>query len=92
MSDWQDEGEPLRQALGIDGTAGDAQDVMHGFVKSKLGEYCAVCGLAQSYRKHCTCPHEHRPLGRLYGISMGKGWVRLRDDPDCPQHGRRGRA
>lgn len=37
----------------------------------------------------CTCPVEYKSLGRLYGISMGKGWVRLRDDPDCPHHGRK---
>jgi hypothetical protein len=35
----------------------------------------------------CTCPHAYKSLGKLYGISMGKGWVRLIDDPDCPEHG-----
>ena len=37
----------------------------------------------------CTCPHEYKGLGILYGVSMGKGWVRMTDDPNCPHHGRR---
>ena len=36
----------------------------------------------------CTCRHEVRGLGILYGISFGQGWVRLDDDPDCPHHGK----
>lgn len=35
----------------------------------------------------CTCRHEIKGLGILYGISLGRGWVRLDDDPDCPRHG-----
>ena len=35
----------------------------------------------------CTCPLGYRGLGRLYGVSFGKGWVRLDDAPDCPHHG-----
>lgn len=35
----------------------------------------------------CTCEHAWKSLGRLYGVSMGKGWVRLTTDPDCPHHG-----
>lgn len=38
----------------------------------------------------CPCPSEHRGLGRLYGVSMGKGWVRMDTDPECPHHGRLG--
>jgi hypothetical protein len=34
----------------------------------------------------CTCPHGVASFGRLYGISMGRGWVRLEDGPDCPVH------
>lgn len=34
----------------------------------------------------CTCPHEWRGLGRLYGISMGKSWVRMDTTPGCPHH------
>ena len=34
----------------------------------------------------CSCPHAVRNLGRLHGVSMGKGWVRLTDDPSCPLH------
>lgn len=35
----------------------------------------------------CTCPQEWRSLGTLYMVSMGKGWVRMNDDPACPYHG-----
>lgn len=34
----------------------------------------------------CTCPHKILPLGILYGISFGKGWVRLYDVKGCPHH------
>jgi hypothetical protein len=37
----------------------------------------------------CPCPSEWRSLGRLYGISMGKGWVRMSADPACRHHGAR---
>src|SRR5215831_4555939 len=40
----------------------------------------------------CTCPQGWRSGGRLYGISMMDTWVRLRDAPDCPHHGRTGRG
>lgn len=50
--DFQDRGEPHRQRLGIDGTAGDAQDVPHPFVADAVYGACVVCGLARSYRKH----------------------------------------
>lgn len=52
QQDFQQRGEPWRAALGIDGTAGDAQDVTHEFVPDSPGGPCVVCGLAQSYRKH----------------------------------------
>lgn len=50
--DPQDEGGPDRLYLGIDGTMGDAQDVSHPFIASVHGDYCRVCGLARTYRKH----------------------------------------
>jgi len=34
----------------------------------------------------CPCPHEYKSLGRLYGISFGKGWVRTGTAPNCPHH------
>jgi hypothetical protein len=37
---------------------------------------------------NCTCPYEYKGLGRLYGVSMGKGWVRMTDEPNCPDHGK----
>lgn len=44
--------------------------------------------LADVRAEGCTCPHAWKALGILYGISMGKGWVRLDDARDCPVHGR----
>lgn len=35
----------------------------------------------------CTCDYAFKSLGRLYGVGMGKGWVRLSTEPDCPHHG-----
>lgn len=35
----------------------------------------------------CTCSHMHGSYGRLYGISMGNGWIRTTTDPACPHHG-----
>lgn len=34
----------------------------------------------------CTCPQAMRPLGRLEGISMGQGMVRLHTTKGCPTH------
>lgn len=34
----------------------------------------------------CTCPHGERPLGMLYGISLGQDQVRLDTTPRCPEH------
>jgi hypothetical protein len=34
----------------------------------------------------CTCKRAIRPLGRLYGVSMGKGWGRTGTTKDCPIH------
>jgi hypothetical protein len=53
MDDFQDRGEAERQRAGIDGTAGDAQDVPHRYVPDgRDGNPCVLCGLAKSYRKH----------------------------------------
>jgi hypothetical protein len=49
---YDDEGESERFGLGIDGTMGDAQDVNHPFIGSVYGDYCAVCGLTRSYKRH----------------------------------------
>jgi hypothetical protein len=35
----------------------------------------------------CPCEYAWKSLGRLYGVSFGKGWVRLTTEPDCPHHG-----
>jgi hypothetical protein len=35
----------------------------------------------------CNCPSDWRTLGELYGISLGKGWVRISTNPECPHHG-----
>jgi hypothetical protein len=35
----------------------------------------------------CTCEYAYKSLGRLYGVGMGSGWVRLTTEPGCPHHG-----
>lgn len=36
----------------------------------------------------CSCEYAWRKsLGRLYGIGMGSGWVRLTTESGCPHHG-----
>lgn len=50
--DFQQRGEPYRQALGIDGTAGDAQDISHPFIPDGFFTWCVVCGLSQTWKKH----------------------------------------
>lgn len=42
--------------------------------------------LASPKLSACTCPYEWKSYGRLYGISMGKGWVRMDTHPACPAH------
>jgi len=48
-------GEHLRRRYGIDGTAGDAQDVEHPYHAATDGS-CLVCGLAEVHRKHIGEP------------------------------------
>ena len=50
--EFQDRGDEARRAAGIDGTAGDAQDVPHAFVLDEPTGGCLLCGLASTYRKH----------------------------------------
>lgn len=40
----------------------------------------------------CKCDHAIRSLGRVDGINMGKGWVRITTHPYCPQHGTKAEA
>ncbi len=35
----------------------------------------------------CKCQYAWRSMGRLHGIGMGKGWVRITTHPNCPEHG-----
>ena len=37
--------------------------------------------------QRCLCEHAYQGLGVLYGVSMGKGWVRTTTDAACPHHG-----
>ncbi len=34
----------------------------------------------------CTCRHAEASLGRLHGVSMGRGVVRIGTTPNCPVH------
>lgn len=92
---FEDAGEKARQALGIDGTMGDAQDVPHAY-DDHVGEapYCVVCGLARpaTIHKRCSncgkrfsdsaCGPGHAMAG--YEIAQQEqvtaGWPRLQRD------------
>lgn len=52
IHDFQERGESLRQRLGIDGTAGDAQDVEHPYIPEVASGPCLVCGLNRTHRRH----------------------------------------
>jgi hypothetical protein len=54
QSDFQERGDTARRAAGIDGTAGDAQDVPHAFVLDEPTGGCLLCGLSPTYRKHAV--------------------------------------
>jgi hypothetical protein len=34
----------------------------------------------------CTCRYLFKSLGQLYGVGMGRGWVRMTTEPGCPHH------
>lgn len=40
----------------------------------------------------CRCEHGWQSLGQLYGVAMGKGWVRTTTHPHCPHHGTKAEA
>ena len=52
MQDFQDRGEDYRQELGIDGTAGDAQDIPHAYKPDGYYVWCLACGLNEGSRVH----------------------------------------
>lgn len=52
MQDFQNRGEALRQRYGIDGTTGDAQDVLHPYHHDDDAGICLLCGMPGGYRKH----------------------------------------
>ncbi len=58
IHDFQDRGDAARRAAGIDGTAGDAQDIRHRFIRDNKTGSCLLCGLAEPYRKHTTTARE----------------------------------
>lgn len=52
MQAFQNAGEKARRQLSIDGTAGDAQDVPHGYVEAEWVPCCVACGLARKAEVH----------------------------------------
>jgi len=35
----------------------------------------------------CTCTWQFKGIGVLYGVSLGRGWVRMTTEPGCYVHG-----
>lgn len=52
MDNFQERGEAYRQELGIDGTAGDAQDVKHQYKQDGENQWCVACGLSRAASVH----------------------------------------
>ena len=77
IHDFQDRGDTARRAAGIDGTAGDAQDIRHRFVRDEQGGGCLLCGLAETYRKH---------VDRLLdcGLCYEEQGEEVHPHPECP--------
>lgn len=50
-------------------------------IMTPLAKHLAYLGLAA-----CTCQWRWKGFGVLYGVSLGKGWIRMADAPDCPEH------
>lgn len=59
MQDFQNRGEHLRRQYGIDGTAGDAQDAQHPYVRDEPTGACLACGLSESYHQRKDCGPDH---------------------------------
>jgi 8-oxo-dGTP pyrophosphatase MutT (NUDIX family) len=90
---FQDRGEASRQAAGIDGTAGDAQDAPHPFAPDAGGgsQACVTCGLGRVAGPHdtaeCSCcagAGEH-PTGHECYRCDASGYLEgaERDRPRC---------
>ena len=85
-----------RTEVSLEGTMAALNDIKglsHGNWLS-AARYIATQALANisvpipTYKSsECTCRWVfRRDMGRLYGISMGSGWLRQSDAPDCPEH------
>lgn len=71
--DPQEEGEGLREAAGIDGTMGDAQDVPHQYTAASGPHgYCSLCGGSEGARAH-TAAADGTIGGGSTGTGMGQG-------------------
>lgn len=77
MNDFQDRGDAARRAAGIDGTAGDAQDIRHRYIRDDTAGCCLLCGLAESYRQHID-----RPLD--CGWCYEEQGEEVHPHPECP--------
>jgi hypothetical protein len=75
-TDFQDRGDAARRAAGIDGTAGDAQDIRHRYVPDPQGG-CLLCGLAETYKQHID-----RPLS--CGFCYEEQGEEVHPHPECP--------
>lgn len=77
IHDFQNSGDAARRAQGIDGTAGDAQDIPHRPVLDTQTGGCLLCGLALSYRMH---------IDRLLdcGLCYEENGEEVHPHPECP--------
>lgn len=79
-ADFQDRGDAARRAAGIDGTAGDAQDIRHRFIADEPDGGCLLCGLGPRHRQHID-----RPLA--CGYCYEEQGEEVHPHPECPVSG-----
>jgi len=60
---------------------GPSLEVEGATSRDDLEKWLAYLGI-----DYCICPWAWKGLGEVYGHSMGKGWVRVDTDPNCPEH------
>jgi 8-oxo-dGTP pyrophosphatase MutT (NUDIX family) len=82
----QDDGETARQRAGIDGTAGDAQDVPHRFADGGH-RACEACGLAHGAAVHKAETAEVAGLAVLAEDTGRVLMLQRANDPDDPAAG-----
>jgi hypothetical protein len=77
---WQD-ATPHEELPALRSTAGRAR------TSTDIQQASLAAWLRLLKIEDCPCAYEWKSLGRLHGVSMGMGWVRVSTVPECRHHG-----